>query len=101
MKAKLDSKQTEIMNFLSARIFEPILSSPNASEKLRQGVRLTIMRMEQRDAAGMIQYYWSAIIGTERSVGFAAQMRKEGFSRFEETLEEFRVRFDDAFLRRP
>jgi hypothetical protein len=57
--------------------------------------------MEQRDAAGMIQYYWSAIIGTERSVGFAAQMRKERFSRFEEALEEFRLRFDDAFLRRP
>jgi len=101
MKSTLDAKQREIMDFLSARIFEPILSSPNASEKLRQGIRLTIMRMEQRDAAGMIQYYWSAIIGTDRSVGFAAQMRKEGFSRFEEALEEFRVRFDDAFLRRP
>jgi len=101
MKFKLDAKQREIMDFLTARIFEPILSSPNASEKLRQGIRLTIMRMEQRDAAGMIQYYWSAIIGTEHSVGFAALMRKEGFSRFEEALEEFRVRFDDAFLSRP
>jgi len=100
MESRLNAKQAEIMDFLSSRIFEPILSSPNASEKLRQGVRLTIMRMEQRDAAGMIQYYWSAIIGTERSVGFAAQMRKEGFSRFEEALEEFRLRFDDAFLRR-
>jgi hypothetical protein len=52
-------------------------------------------------ATGMGTYYWSAIIGTERSIGFAAQMRKEGFSRFEEALEEFRIRFDDAFLRRP
>ena len=47
------------------------------------------MRMEQRDAAGMIQYYWSAIIGTERSIGFAALLRDEGFERF-----------DDDFLRR-
>lgn len=97
----LNKKQTEIMDFLTSRIFEPIRSSSNASTKLRQGVQLTIMRLEQRDAAGMIQYYWSAIIGTERSVGFAAQMRKEGFSRFEEALEEFRVRFNDEFLRRP
>lgn len=56
------------------------------------------MRVEERDAAGMVQYYWSAIVGTERSIGFAALMRQEGFSRFEEALEEFRVRFDNDFL---
>jgi hypothetical protein len=101
MANQLGSKETEIMNFLHSRIFDPILASPNASEKLKQGVRGTIMRMEQRDAAGMVQYYWSAIVGTERSIGFAALMRQEGFSRFEEALEEFRVRFNDDFLRKP
>ena len=94
------SKEQEIMDFLHERIFNPILASPRASERLKQGVRYTIMRMEQRDAAGIISYYWSAIIGTERSIGFAAQMRAEGFDRFEEALEEFRVRFDNRFLRR-
>lgn len=89
------------MDFLHERIFDPILQSSAASEKLKQGVRYTIMRMEQHDAAGMMQYYWSAIIGTEKSIGFAALMRREGFERFEEALEEFRVRFDDQFLRRP
>ncbi len=59
------------------------------------------MRMEQRDAEGMIQYYWSAIVGTERSIGFAALMREEGFGRFEEALEDFRIRFNDDFLRQP
>jgi hypothetical protein len=93
-------KEQAIMDFLHQHVFDPILQSPMASEKLKQGARLTIMRMEQRDAAGMIQYYWSAIIGTERSIGFAALMRQEGFERFEEALEEFRVRFDDNFLRR-
>jgi hypothetical protein len=81
------------MDFLHERIFDPILQSHAASEKLKQGVRYTIMRMEQRDAAGMVQYYWSAIIGTQRSIGFAALMRQEGFDRFEEALETFRVRF--------
>jgi hypothetical protein len=46
----------------------------------------------------MVQYYWSAIFGTERSKGFAALMKKEGFGRFEEALEEFRDRFDQRFL---
>jgi hypothetical protein len=96
---QLGRKEQEIMNFLHQRVFDNILQSPSASENLKQGVRLTIMRMEQRDAEGMIQYYWSAIIGTEPSIGFAAKMRQEGFNRFEEALEEFRVRFDDNFLR--
>jgi len=98
---KLGAKEQQIMDFLHARIFDPILGSPQASEKLKQGVRFTKMRMEERDAAGMIQYYWSAIVGTERSVGFAALMRKEGFGRFEEAIDEFRLLFNDKFLKQP
>lgn len=99
MSRQLGAKELEIMHFLHSRVFDPILLSPRATESLKTGVRYTVMRMEERDAEGMIQYYWSAIIGTERSKGFAAQMRKEGFERFEEALEEFRNRFDDKFLR--
>jgi hypothetical protein len=94
-------KEERIMEFLRGRIFDPILQSPQASEKLKQGVRYTIMRLNERDAAGMIQYYWSAIVGTERSVGFAALMRKEGFERFEEAIDEFRLIFNDRFLKGP
>jgi hypothetical protein len=57
--------------------------------------------MERLDPAGMVQYFWSAIIGTERSIGFAARMKREGFDRFEEAIEDFRTRFDNKFLRRP
>lgn len=98
---QLGRKEQEIMDFLHGRIFNPILGSPQASEALKQGVRYTIMRLEERDAARMVQYYWSAIVGTERSIGFASRMRQEGFTRFEEAIEEFRVRFNDRFLRQP
>ena len=97
----LGSKEQQIMRFLHERVFDPILQSGTASEKLKQGVRYTIMRLEERDAAGMIQYYWSAIVGTERSVGFAALMRNEGFGRFEEAIDEFRLHFNDRFIKQP
>lgn len=97
----LGPKEQQIMDYLHEHIFDPILASPVASDALKQGIRYTIMRMEQRDAAGMVHYFWSAIIGTERSIGFAARMKAEGFTRFEEILEDFRLRFDDRFLRRP
>jgi hypothetical protein len=87
------SKEDEIMEFLHENVFDPILASPAASPRLKQGVRLTITRMRQRDALGMMSYYWSAIIGTDRSTRFAEEMRREGFTRFEETIDEFRKRF--------
>ena len=93
MTAQLGQKEQEIMDFLHERVFDPILGSPKATKSLKTGVRFTIMRMHERDALGMVQYFWSAVIGTERSINFANEMRKAGFRRFEEVLEEFRVRF--------
>jgi len=87
------------MDFLHDRVFDPIIAAPNASERLKKGARITIVRMSQLDAAGMVHYYWSAIVGTDPSIAFAALLRAEGFDRFEEAIDEFRVRFDDAFLR--
>lgn len=92
------TKQEEIMSFLHEKVFDPILNSPEASEELKKGVRYSIMRMNKRDAAGMRSYYWSAIVGTEKSVGFAKRMKDEGFTRFEETIDEFRDRFNDDWL---
>lgn len=72
------SKEDQVMNYLHTNIFDPILNSEAASNTLKNGVRYTIMRMRQRDAKGMVQFYWSAIIGTERSTSFAKKMRQEG-----------------------
>lgn len=93
------TKEQEIMDFLSQNVFNLILDSADASETLKKGVRYTIMRLNNLDAEGMVSYYWSAIVGTDRSTEFARQMRGEGFTRFEEVIDEFRDRFNDAWLR--
>jgi len=93
------TKEEEIMAFLHERVFDPILHSPGASNNLKQGARLTITRMKQLDALGMMKYYWSAIVGTERSVDFAAKLREAHFIRFEEVIDDFRIRFTDDWLR--
>lgn len=95
----IERKKQEIIAFLHAQVFDPILESPTASERLRKGVRFTIMRLEERDPGGMVHYYWSAIIGTDRSTKFARQMKSEGFTRFEEIIADFRERFNDDWLR--
>ena len=88
------TEEHRIMSFLHERVFDSILNSPNASETLKRGVRYTIMRMNERDARGMIQYFWSAVVGTDPSIGFARKMRSEGFDRFEEVIDEFRDKFE-------
>lgn len=92
------TKKEEILAFLHANVFDPILNSPTASDALKKGVRYTIARLNERDAAGIIHYYWSAIVGTDRSIGFAKMMKDEGFTRFEEVIDEFRARFNNAWL---
>ena len=93
------AKKAEILGFLSEHVFSPILDSARSSDSLKQGVRLTIMRMNERDSAGIVSYYWSAVVGTERSTAFARSMRAEGFTRFEEIVEAFRDRFGNAWIR--
>jgi len=95
----MDSKEKQIMDYLMSNVFTPILDSDRASSSLKQGIRLTIMRLNERDAVGMLSYYWSAIIGTERSTKFAKLMKKEDFVRFEELIEEFREKFNDKWLK--
>jgi len=49
----------------------------------------------------MVHHSWSALLGTDRSIGIAARMQQEELTQFEEAIEEFRGRFNDRFLRRP
>ena len=97
--ARETEMKAEVLGFLHQQVFDPILNSNHASETLKRGVPYTIMRMNERDPPGIVQYYWSAIIGTERSTEFARRMRSEGFVRFEEVIDEFRDRFGDDWLR--
>ncbi len=86
------------MRFLSNRVFDPILHSADASESLKKGVKRTITKMQQLKAIGMLKYYWSSVVGTEHSPGFSARMHDEGFTRFEDVVDEFRARFTDEWL---
>ncbi|MBK8267544.1 MAG: hypothetical protein IPK83_04260 [Planctomycetes bacterium] len=89
------SNESKIMDFLHEHVFDPILASPNASASLKSGVRVTIARMNRLDAGGMVRYFWSAVAGTERSIDFADEIKRQGFKGFEDShiLEEFRRHF--------
>lgn len=93
------AKDEELMNFLHERIFDPILNG-DYEDDLKRGVRLTIMRMENLSTVQKVQYFWSAVVGTENSISFAGKMLDARVTRFEDVIDEFRVRFGDQWLRR-
>jgi hypothetical protein len=85
---KVGDKEKEIMRFLHEKVFDPILTSSEASESLKQGIRYTIMRMNERDAAGMIRYYWSAIART-RALLLPPSSRRKGLTALRRRLTNF------------
>lgn len=93
------TKEQEIMDYLELKVFNPVLNSNTAPTEFKRGVNYTIMRMKLLSAEKMVQYFWSAISGTDRSHRFAKLMKDENFTSFEDVREEFMVKFDDKWLK--
>ena len=93
------TKEQELMTYLHNKVFEPILNSKTASQKIKSGVNLTIGRMNRLSADKMIQYFWSAL-ATDNAISFSKHLKAERLTRFEDVMEEFRDIFNDEWLRR-
>jgi hypothetical protein len=97
-KGELVTKKEELMGFLHKRVFDPILNSHTASNLLKQGVRLAVMKMSKMEPAEILRFYTVSMIGTDQPTKFALQMKNEGFTQFEEAAGEIRDRFDEDWL---
>ncbi len=93
------TKEQELVNFLDAKVFRPVLQSSAASASLKSSVTRAKFRAAQRDAMGMVHFFWASIVGIDRNVGLSNQMKDEGFDPFDIVIQEFRTRFNDAWLK--
>ncbi|WP_088226837.1 hypothetical protein [Desulfosporosinus sp. FKB] len=90
------TKEQEILDFLEVNLFNPILQSPSTSERFKKATRGLHLRMKQRDAQGMIQYFWNTVVDTKtKQANYGRLLENEGFSEFEEVVANFRVRFKE------
>jgi len=94
-------KRKEILDYLDEKIFNPALKlgKEQKNKTIINGVNITRARMSKLSAKMMISYYWSAIIGTEKSIKFSEILKDNGVYRFEDIIEEFRERFNDEWLK--
>lgn len=89
-------KEQEILDFLEAKLFNPILQSPSTTERFKSATRGLRLQMKQRDAQRMIQYFWNTVADTKaKHTNYGRMLQNEGFPEFEELLNDFRVRFKD------
>ena len=90
------TKEQEILDFLEVNLFNPILQSPSTGERFKVATRGLRLRMKQRDAQGMIQYFWNTVVSTnEKHANYGRMLKNEVFTEFEEVINNFRVRFKE------
>lgn len=94
-------KQKEIMEYFDEKIFQPALSfaKENRNTTVLRGVNLTKARMSRLPSDKMIMFFWHAIVGTDKSIKFSDILKENGILRFEDVMEEVRVKFDSKFLK--
>ena len=93
------TKEQELMAFLHEKVFDPILNSKETPANIKNGVNLTIGRMNRLSAEKMVQYFWSAL-ATDNAITFSKKIKSEGLPRFEDIFEEFRDKFNDEWIRK-
>ena len=70
----------EMDNYFNTKLFEPAIKygEDNNIKEIAQGARYTRMRMEQLDSKRKLQYFWSAIQGTDKSIEFSKLLKDNG-----------------------
>ena len=93
------TKEREILTFLYNNFFNKLLSLESMTDGLKKNVEDNIRALNDRSAEGMIRYFWSNMAGEETKKVLGKRLEDEGFVEFDKVIEEFKIRFDDAWLR--
>ena len=94
------SKEEQVLNYLYDKIFLDVINSKTASKKAKNIVNKTIMCLKQLPLESMIQYVWNAVYEEDNNGDRANNILKhEGFTTFQDIIEEFKIKFDDNFIK--
>lgn len=90
------TKEDEILNFLEVRMFTPILNSQNTSDRLKKATRGLRLRLKQRNAQEMVEYFWTNVVDTQaKHATYGRMLYNERISDFEEVINDFRLKFKE------
>ena len=97
-----EMKKQEFLDYLEENVWREAerVGIENNDRRLIHGVRITRVRISQLPTVRkMLNFFWNAVEGTERSINFSDIMKAYGLTRFEDLIEDVRVRFNDDWIR--
>lgn len=84
----------EVLSYAKSKVLCPIIDSNAASVELKDSMRRTIVRIEKMNVLQAIDFVKGLVISEEnRPNDVAKRIKESGFLRFEDVIEEFRIKF--------
>lgn len=93
----MDKKQ-ELLNFLTAELFNPVLDSPYASPQLKYDFSHTLETLKSFSAEGILFYIWNTLANTESQMIWSNRLLDEGFYNYDHALSTFKQHFTYDWL---
>lgn len=93
-------RKGEMIRYFNETIFEPAIQYgiEHNIPKMSQGARYTRMRFKLLSSDKILHYFWSAIIGTDKSIPFSKLLKDNNVLRFEDIIDDVRDRFGNDYF---
>ena len=92
------NKKQQLLNFLNANLFEPIISSPYASSQLKNDFLSMREMLKDFSAKGILYFVWNSLANKESEVILYHRLVDEGFDLYKQTLDIFKKEFSYEWL---
>ncbi len=91
-------KKQELLNFLQAELFNPVISSPYASQALKDDFNHILSTLSLFSAEGILLYVWNMLANEEVQMVFDNRLLDEGFSNYHHAVNTFKSQFTYDWL---
>ena len=93
-------RKEEMLEYFNETIFEPAIQygKEHNIPKMSQGARYTRMRFQLLTSDKILHYFWSAIVGTDKSIPFSKLLKDNNVLRFEDLIDDVRDRFGNGYF---
>lgn len=92
------SKKQQLLNFLNANLFEPIISSPYASSQLKDDFLSMREMLKDFSAKGILYFVWNTLANKEAEAILHHRLVDEGFDVYTSTFDIFKKEFSYEWL---
>jgi len=97
-KVAMDARE-QILDYAKAKVLCPIIYSASSTDDLKASMKRTIERMERMDALECIRFIRGLVVSEEsRPNDVSERIKKAGFMRFEDCIDEFRQKYSLNWL---